>query len=160
MAGSFRVRIRSRAKADGRWEVETVHGQLESAVEAALFANGLRAESPRRLWLGSGVLNVELCTGRRMAAEGEVQIWRLGDGPPSVPEVARFEKVELSLLELSTRGLDGEFEPREFLVVDPLGNAVDAELEVDPKRQVVRVKVLESDESIDDGVPFGTVGTA
>lgn len=156
----FAVWIRWRCLCDGRWELETVHPAFTSPDAAAIFANGLWATGARRLWLTRGTLTVELNDGRCCPATGVVKIWRLGDGPSDVTEDARFALVPLKLPYLSDLGLDGEFEPRQFLVLDPAGKQVDAWVHVDLDRHVVRVTVAPREDVPDQDFPFGRIPQA
>jgi hypothetical protein len=136
----YRVLIRWRS-ADSRWEVETDHGGFPSGEDAALFANGLSACGAARLWMASGQVDLELTNGRRVCAVDAVAIWHLGDEPVGMAEDARFQRVMMTLSDLTRIGLDGPFEPRTFLVVDPVGVQLAADVEVDLKRGIVRVTV-------------------
>jgi hypothetical protein len=136
----YRALIRWRS-ADRRWEVETDHRGFPSAEDAALFANGLSAYGAARLWMADGQIALELTNGRRVSDVDAVAIWHLRDEPVEMPEEARFQRVMMAISELSRLGLDGPFEPWSFVVVDPLGVQLAADIEVDLKRWVVRVTV-------------------
>jgi hypothetical protein len=124
-----------------RWELETGHGCFESVERAALFANGLSALGVARLWLADGQLAVQLIDGRRVGNIETVATWKLAEAPAALPENARFERVRITLGALSDLGLDGPFEARSFVVVDPMGSQIRTDVEVDLERDLVRVTV-------------------
>jgi hypothetical protein len=141
MDNGYRVLLRWRCVRDMRWELETGHGCFESVERAALFANGLSALGVARLWLSDGQLAVQLIDGRRVGNIETVATWKLAEAPAALPENARFERVRITLGALSDLGLDGPFEARSFVVVDPMGSQIRTDVEVDLERDLVRVTV-------------------
>jgi len=151
MENGYRVLLRWRCVKDESWELETGHGSFESGERAALFANGLSACGVARLRLARGHLAVQLNDGRCVGGVETVATWRLLEEPGGLPESARFERVTMSLRALSDLGLDGAFEARSFVVLDPTGSQMSSSVEVDLTRQLVRVTVGVA-ELLDEGL--------
>jgi hypothetical protein len=144
---TFAARIRWRSRVLPTWEVDTVHRGFPSAEAAALFANGVGAPAVDALWLDHGVLALELTDGRHAQFEpSEITVWLRPEGAGGLPDIAGFERVMRSSHDLSSEGLDGEFEAKAFRIVIETTPERDVEvrLDVDLRRDVLRVAIVGS----------------
>jgi hypothetical protein len=122
---------------------------------AVLAANGLGPEGIEQLHLHEGQLSIRLSDGRRQQVAELFAVW---SAPAAVPRLSReqsFKRVDVDARGLTLRGLAGRFEARAFRIVDEVtGHDLDARIEVDLRRQVLRVIVARRRREFDaDPVP-------
>jgi hypothetical protein len=123
----FTARIRWQADADPSWEIETLHPGFETAEDAALFANGFLEAGAEELRLEGSRLLLSLAdrTVQELSTDS-IQVWRLPESAEDirVADDADFQRVNVSLDQLSALGFDGGFMQIKYGVSDASGSQV------------------------------------
>lgn len=161
---TFTAHIRWQADVDPTWEIETLHGGFETAEDAALFANGFLEAGADELRLRSGHLSLALTDQSSVElGEGVVQIWRLpeSDDELQVADDVDFQRVSMTLPQLSALGFDGGFVQIKYGVTDSDGAQVQVAVTLNETGNLSVTVDEPGDGSMDDAsFAFGIVPRA